>query len=579
MIQFNWKPNNTPATHDRLDVGLELGGDDATLPAVSDGRIKLVEVAAPASEGRGAAGPAEAAADRLIATFHGKIHRNAASSVATRLTFEIFVGPGTAQAHSQDVLGFDPECIFGVDAFVFTFVNREFVVWFPFHVDTRSEGRFLEIRAVAEVDSGGASKEIGRSMVLNLGIHRTHAVDTTSNLPSGAALTYTGDLVGNIILFHEAYLLPGGVRNAAQSTPDSIVLDPAMIPVPASGTQVAFQAYVNGSMHIVLLIDLLDDLAPPLSFFTSNITGVPNPTQAQKDTIARFKANLPNAIRDIFLDAGFAGADVHWSDDPAAAALVTSFTGAFIRQTMGGSLWRLRNRSTPLVTSFWNFFVGSSTVNQTAGSGETMASVPTARTVGGHNVFLTNSVPIGGGTKSLSKPIEIVSSVFQDLLRTRSGLPRTYKSVADYNDAVDKVAGKLVVLIAHEVGHSLGLMHHCLVLNGSNYSEQFGSPVLSLMSSGVESGGFGIGLRFHSQAKAIWAAAFGVHPTFSDSIFQNKTWTQAEVFTLSWTDRTNKFIRLHGEESIARPGLGTTLGTNPPFTTDPPAAPQRGTFS
>jgi hypothetical protein len=577
MIQLNWIPNATPRTADRVNLGLELGGDDATLAAVNDGRIKLLEVPPPASQRTGK-GSAESTTERLIATFHGKIHRNTAAPAATRLTFEIFTGPGSGMPHDQNVMGYDPECIFGVDAFVFTFVNREFVVWFPFHVDTRSEGTFLEIQAVAEVGAVGSSKEIGRSMVLSLGIHRTHAVDTTSNLPSGAPLVYTGDLVGNIILFHEAYLLSGGVRNAAQSTPTEIVLDPAMIAVPASGTQVAFQPYSSGSMHIVLLIDLLDDLAPPASFFTSNVTGATNPAKAQSDTRDRFKNALPSAIRDIFVDAGFAGADVRWSDDTAAASLVSSFRGAFTRQTLGGSQWRLSNSSAPFVTPFWNFFAGSSTVNQTAGSGEKPAAPPVARTVGGRSVFLRNTIPIGSGTKSISSPIEIVSSVFQDLLQTRSGLPRTYKSVADYNDAVDKVAAKLIVLIAHEVAHSLGMMHHALVLNGSNYSEDHGSPVLSIMSSGVESGGFGIGLKFHAQAKVIWAAAFGVTPTFSDAIFQNKTWTAAEVFTLSWSDRTTKFIRAHGEGSIGSPGLGTPMTSKPPFTTDPPAAPQRGTF-
>ncbi|MGI8988215.1 MAG: hypothetical protein ACR2I2_01370 [Bryobacteraceae bacterium] len=572
-ILLNWIPSAAPKTANRIDIGLELSGEDDTLPAVSDGRVKLVEIPAPSSQGK-AAGSSEGTADRLIATFHGKFHRDPKAPKATRLTFEIFVGKATVPAHDQTVQGFDPECMFGVDAFVLTFVNREFIVWFPFHVDVR-EGKFLEIQAIAEIDiAGGGTKELGKSMVLNLGIRRTHAVDTTSILPGGANLAYTGDLVGHIILFHEAYLLPGGIRSAVQPDPDIIALDPAMIPVPASGSQLKFQAYVSANMHIVLMVDLLDDLSPPDSFLTGNIGGVTDPAPVKKATIARFKSALPPALTDVFVDAGFAGCDVRWSDDAAAAALVAAFKGAFTLRTAG---WKLSSAGSPLNTSFWNFFVASGQIG-TAGSGEQFQTQNTPTTVGGKSVFLKNTVPLGSGTKPLTKPIEIATAVFQDLLMTRSGLSRKYKDIAEYNGAVDKVAGKLTVLIAHEVAHSLGMMHHCKVENSGNYSEQFGSPVLSTMSSGVESGGFGVGMKFHSQAKVIWSSAFGVTPTFSDAFLQNKSWTPAEVFTLDWTSRMTRFIRSHGEGSVASPGLGTTLGTNPPFTTDPPAAPQRGTF-
>lgn len=573
-IQLNWKPNATPPAADRTDFGLEIGGEDPSIAATQKGRIKLVEVAAPASQGAGA-GSAEGTAERLIATFHGTFHNDTAAPKATRLTFEIFVtNKGTVPPHDQTVMGFDPECIFGVDAFVFSFVNREFVVWFPFHVDER-EGKFLEIQAVAEVDqSAGGSKEIGRSMILNLGIRRTHAIDTTSNLPNGNSLVYSADLVGNIILSHLAYLLPCGTRNAAQSTPDTIVLDPAIIPVAPAGTQVRFQAYTSGSLHVTLFVDVLDDLAPPEAFLRRAVPGISSPATTRTDTIARFKSALAPGLRTILTDAGFAGAEVRWSDDSAAASLVTAFKGAF---SQGRSGWTLKNAANPLTTSFWNFFVvaGQGTV---AGTGETTATQNTATSVGGKSVFLQHTVPIGSGDKSLTKPIEIISANLGDLLQTRSGIARTYKDLNDYNDAVDKVAAKVVVVLAHEVAHSLGMMHHCVTLKGSNYSEQFGSPVLSIMSSGVESGGFGINLTFHTQAKLIWQKAFGVTPTFSNAILNNKVWTQAEVFTMNWTDRMNKFIRSHGENSLARPGLGTNLGTNPPFTTDPPADPQRGTF-
>lgn len=75
-IQLNWLPNANPKPGNRIDIGLELGGDDATIAGPSDGRIKLVEAAAVA--GAKGAGAGEEKAERLIATFHGKFHRGGA---------------------------------------------------------------------------------------------------------------------------------------------------------------------------------------------------------------------------------------------------------------------------------------------------------------------------------------------------------------------------------------------------------------------------------------------------------------------------------------------------------------------
>jgi hypothetical protein len=570
-IQLTWQPNQTPPIANVVNIGLELSGEDASLSAVTDGRVKLVEVP---STGRGK-GQAENTTERLIATFHGKFHSNAAAARARRITFEIFIGSSTIPANSQDAQGFDPECIFGVDAFVFTFVNREFVVWLPFNVDTRSEGSFLEIQAVAEVGTGTSVKELGRSMVLNLGIERTHAVDTTSTA-NNAAIAYTGRLVGNLILSHEDYILPGGVPNRAQSTPTNIVLDSAFIPVTPGGTVVPFAPYPAGTMRIILLMDLLDGLVPPDSFLASSIKGGIVPAQVRTASVLRFRNSIQQGVQAVFTDAGFTGVQVLWQDQPAAAALVSAFTGAFMFQTLGGHFWRLSNSARPFVTSFWNFFIGSSDSNNTAGVDEGLDSTTaTPRTIGTQQVFLPNTVPIGSGTKRVNRTIQIATATFQDLLMQRSGVARTYANLAEFNDAVDKVAGKMIILFAHEVAHSLGMMHHCRVENRGNYSEADGSPVLSIMSSGVESGGFGVGLTFASQAKVIWAAAFGVTPTFSDAILRNKSWTAAEVFTVDWSTRTSRFIRSHGEGSIARPSLGSS--GLPPFAVASPGV-QRGTF-
>jgi hypothetical protein len=570
-IQLTWQPNATPAVSSSPRFGLELTGEDATLPTVTDGRVKLLELP---DTGRNK-GSAEPSSPRLIATFHGKFHSKATAPRATRITFEIFTGPGTFAPHVPEVQGFDPECIFGLDVFVLTFVNREFLIWFPFNVDSRTEGGFLEIVAVAEIGSGSTLKELGRSMVLNLPLERSHAVDTTS-IFNRRPLAYTGRLFGDLIVTHRDYIILGQAPNPHLSTPSTIVIEPAFFPVKPGGTSPAFTPYPANSMKILLLKDLLDDLVPSDSFLTSSIRGAIVPAQVRRDALKHFRDLIKQGVLNVFTDAGFTGAQVFWQDEAAASSLVATFTGAFMFQTLGGRFWRLLNSSRPLATPFWTFFVGSSDATQTAGTGEEYEfQGVTPITLAGKQAFLPYPVPIGGGTKPLKEIIRIAVSTFENLLTTQSGVTRTFKSVADFNDAVDKVAGKMVILICHEVGHSLGLMHHCRVETPGNFDENDGSPVLSIMSAGVESGGFGVGLTFCSQVKDIWADAFHVSPTFNDTIFQNKTWTPAEVFTVDWSTRTSRFIQKHGEVSIARPGLASS-GT-PQFASAPPRA-QRGTF-
>ncbi len=578
-VQLIWTPNTPTPAATRPRLGLEIRGD-TTIGASVDGRVKLVEVRSLGQSGRG---PSEATAERLIATFHGQFHRDASAQVQRRVTFEIFQASGTTTAqHNGLVHGFDPECVFGADAIVMTFVNREFVIWLPFHVDTRSEGQRLEIVAIAEHGSASSATAMARSSIYNAPILRTHGVNSTSNF-GGSALSYSCPLVGHQILAHTHYIIHGGVRNVAQSTPTNIVLDPALIPVPPNGSQIPFASYNSGSLRIILLNDLLSDVVPADSFLTGNITGV---TAANLATVragvrTRFRNMITTTLVDIFTDAGFAGMNALWQNEPAAATRVTAFTGAFTRTTLGGNFWRLSNAQNPLQTSFWNFFAGSSDQLQSAGEAEEIhGNALTQRTIGSQQVFIKNTVPIGSGNKSLEKPIQIASQVFGDLLTERSGLARTYGSVAAFNDAVDKAANKMAVLIAHEVGHSLGLMHHCRITNSGNYSETNGSPILSLMSADVDSGGFGTGLKFHSQAKVIWAAAFSVSPTFSDQLFQNKTWTANEVTTVGWSERTNRFLRAHGEGSIRRPHLSSIsiTSTSPPAFAGAPPNVQRGTF-
>jgi hypothetical protein len=577
-IQLTWKPNSKPPITNVANIGLELSGADTTLSPQTDGRVKLIEVAGKGS-GKGAA---EDTSERLIATFHGTFHSNAAAPSSRRITFEIFVGNlPPMSAFSADVLGFDPECLFGEDVFVCTFVNREFIIWLPFYVDSRSEGKFLEIQAVAEVGSGASVKELGRSMILNLGIKRTHIVDSTNTDSNNNPEVYTAHLIGNRIVTHEDYILFAGIRNAAKSTPTSIQLDNILLPIDPAGGSIRFAAYAAGSMKIILLLDLLAAIVPPDSFLTHSIGGKFVPAKVRTDAATHLKNAIKPALVDIFVDAGFTGVQVLWEDEPAASTLVAAFKRSFKPGSSGGSSWALADSDAPFVTSFWNFFIGSGEDIQTAGLGEALGGTATPHTIAGKSVFLQNAIPIGGGDKSLSEIIRIKISVFEDLLReTEPGTPRSYKTLADFNDAVDKLARKLTIVFAHEVAHSLGMTHHSLVVNSGHYSEDAGSPILAIMSSGVESGGFGVGLKFSSQSKVIWAAAFGVSPTFDDKILHNKTWTQAEVFKMEWSERKAKFNRANGEVSLARPYLATSApGTqDPPVFAGKPPAVQLGTF-
>src|SRR5437764_1323331 len=110
-INLQWKPSNKPPTTDNPDnLGLEIGGEDASLPAASPGRIRLVEVPDPGKSG----GPAEAQQERLIATFHGNFHRDGTiKDPKTRITFQILTNPAVrgGSPHDQEVPGFDPECM------------------------------------------------------------------------------------------------------------------------------------------------------------------------------------------------------------------------------------------------------------------------------------------------------------------------------------------------------------------------------------------------------------------------------------------------------------------------------------
>ena len=567
-IQFEWQPNTQPIPRG-TDIGLLIVGDEATLPAVSDGRVRIVEIPA---TGKGSG--ASEAPERTVATFLGKLHRDPKAKPSDRVTFEILRKP-TDPAHSGEVFGFDPECMFGVDFVQLTFVNRQFVVWLPFHTDVRSEGDFLELQALAEVADTAATggfRTIARSMTRTL-TNREAAVRTVATTSTIAGsqnkVTYSGKIVGFNIAVQEDYLLPVGIRNAAKSTPDEIVLDPGIV---AADSSVRFTPYPANTMRIILMTDLLDGLAPDQKFaqnaFPSDKPDVVSSTGRQE-----LRTRIPARIVEIFLDAGFQGVAALWQDEQAAAQLVREFTARFANRS---GVWQLLNANTPLVTSFWNFYAAHNSSLSVAARNEQVAPAQIRSTINSREVFLNDRPPIGGGTKSLREPLAITSDVFRKIVTDDPGTGgfRKFKNLDELRIACQVMGRKVGATIAHEVAHSLGMMHTARIQTGTSASESAGAPVLTVTSEDLR-GHIGPNIRFSMQAKVIWSRVFGVSPTFNDVSLQNKTWQANEVPTVDWFERKKRFRERNGEQRLALPGgLGST-GV-PPFAVAPPGA-QRGT--
>lgn len=577
-INLQWKPSSKPPLSDNPDqLGLEIGGDDASMPPSSPGRIRLVEVQDPAAKSRGAT---EAAQDRLIATFHGNFHRNnTLKDPATRITFEILRNPAVTggSPHDGDVPGFDPECMFGVDAVIFTMVNRRFVCWLPFYVDSRSEGKFLDIVAVAEVPaSGNQFRELGRSAVLNLGIRRKRRVRTTS-LFNNTALTYTGNLVGNVVCAHEEFILEAQVRDPTQSTPQQIVLAPTFVPVPtAGGGDIRFAPYPANAMFVMLSTSLLGALRPSAAQLQSRVTVLPNANAAQGNARVLIKGSVAATAQAILRDAGFTGAQVVWQEDQPAQAFDATYRAAFVERS---NRWQLANPAAPFQTAFWNFVVThDGSLQGAVATGEHRATdVATQRNIAGVQGFINYILPIGQGNKRMTDPIRLNGDVMLDHMLNFSGTARKFANETELNAAINRSADHVGIIVAHEVGHALGLMHTPHVESG-DFSEANGSPVLTVTSEGVDNGGFGTNMRFSAQVKVMWADTFSVTPTFPDTSLQNKTWTAAEVRSVDWPERKKRFFERHGEPGMRVPPFALLApNTVPPFAVAPPGA-QRGTF-
>jgi hypothetical protein len=531
-LLFWWKPNNAPVgpNDNRKDIGLELGGDDPKLTDGAAGRIELYEVGGTGRD----KGEAESEQPRLLAAFHGKFHRNPKAKPDVRITFEISLGKSTFAPFEPLVPGFDPECIRGVDAFVFTFLNREFQVNFPFFLDTRSEGTFIELQAVAKLGEGNDATDLGRgSAVLNLRIRRTHEVLTTTTKESGGNETYTGKVVGNLILHHEEYLVNAASRAVRDEWPSPVAANPT--PVPWTGpTSIPFQPFTPGDLKVILMNDLIEGL----------FSGDRRATEANK---TRAKNKIKDVLRNIFTDAGFQGPNVFaWEDEPAAGALVASFRGAFSRRH---DQWQLIDEKHPLAIPFWTFIVAQdASITSVGVASGFKPDFPRTQVTAGPRVFLLPyPSPIGSGNKMMVAPVRVRSEAFSPV-----------------NAQVDANAARLAIVFAHEVGHSLGLMHEIKIMNSGPYDEDAASPVMSIMSSSIDSNSFGLDMRFSNQAKVIWQKAFNVQPNWNNAYLRNKTWGD-DWEKVDWDERKSRFFKLNDADGMTYPQLTSGHSETPPY--------------
>lgn len=445
----------------------------------------------------------------------------------------------------------------GVDAFVVTFVNREFVIYFPFQMDATSEGDFLEIVAIAEVGPIGSAIELGRSATLTLRVRRgLRNVDSTSTSgTTGKSVQYRDSTMGNRIAFHENFLFQGALIQGP--LPAEITLDP--VPLSASSMGLAFQPYLPGAMQILLTTELASMTLPPDAFLQKTFPFQTLPT-FKPQLLAQIKTQIAIVLRSIFIDAGFTGMKVSWSDEPAGAAQFAELTSAFGPPNINKAAWHLLDPAKPLIAPFWHFFITGTTDLKGAGVGEaeTYALDTVApRQIGAATVFVPMTVPIGSGTKPLAAVTRILPTPFADKITIGdNNTVRLFKGRSDFDAALAVMSTQIAIVVAHEIGHSLGLMHLSRIENGT-YDEKAAGALVTIMSQSVEQGAIALDMKFHPQAKQMWKASFGVSPTFTDTTLQNKTWTDAEVDRVEWPVRSQRLHDKHHVKRIDFPDLSS----------------------
>jgi hypothetical protein len=505
----------------------------------TEGKVKLFEMS-----GIGGSG----SQPRLLATFHGKFHPPDKKKKRKDITFQIFIPSNTnAGIHEGLVHGFDPECIMGVDAIVLWFVNREFVIYLPFLLDTRKQISHLQLSAEAYNQNG----KVGESSILNLPIHRIHKVETTTIIKKRGRKThkrYKGRVIGNIILHHK----------------DFIIDESLIIPISSKTPANTFKKYKKGSLQIVLMNDFLNGLIPRDLY----LQGMPHPLN-RGQWQSKIQTQIKKSLREIFLDAGFTGMKVFMQNDTTAKQLVTNFLDA-------------RRKNKPIEADFWTFYITQDDGIPAVGYSESLDMNAYKIKIGKRPQNSPYQKPIGSGKKVIMEPIKIKTNTLQGWLPNDSiAINDVY--AGDSNKVVEVQGKRAAILIAHEIGHSIGLMHEMIIPAKMNnpkrvpYYEAGAQYLLTIMCSSMDKDKFGLDAKFSNQAKAIWKKAFKVHPKdFSETYFKNKTWSKNEVKSLDWSDRKNRFMKKHYEDGMTWVALGSA-GRVPPYAGSGAKA-QKGTY-